>query len=90
MEVSELKEKCRKIIVDHLTSKGYPNLSRRGILNELQPMWIKMEEAGLMEDIKALGWTYQKYHDRAIKVVQESAIFEALGKFVRANPRRVK
>lgn len=90
MDAETLKEKCREVIVTHLTSKGYPNLTRRGILNELKPMWLKMEQAGLTEDLKTLGWTYPKYHDVAIKTAQESAIFEHLGNFVRANPRRVK
>lgn len=90
MSQDELKEKCREVIVTHLESKGFPNLTRRGIINELKPMWLKMEELGLVEELKKLGWTYQIYAESAVKAAQESAIFEHLGGFVRANPRRVK
>jgi len=90
MTTDELKGRCREVIETHLKSKGYPNMSRRAILNELKPMWIKMEQLGLMEYIKAEGWTYQMYCDVAIKKAQEAAIFDHLSGFVRANPGRVK
>lgn len=90
MELNELKTRCREVIETHLKSKGYPNLSRRDIINELKPMWVKMEQLGLMEHIKAQGWTFQMYYDIAVKKAQEAAIFDHLSGFVRANPRRVK
>lgn len=90
MTIEELRTRCREVIETHLKSKGFPNLTRRQILNELKPMWIKMEQLGLMEHIKAQGWTYQMYCDVAVKKAQEAAIFDHLNGFVRANPRRAK
>lgn len=89
-KIADLKERCREVVVGHLTSKGYPNLTRRGIINELKPMWLKMEALGLTEELHKVGWNYARYVDAAVKAAQEAAIFEHLGTFVRANPRRVK
>lgn len=90
MQTAELKEKCRAVILEHLKTKGYPNLTRRGIINELKPMWLKLEDLGLTEHLKEAGWTYQKYVDTATKAAQEAAIFEHLGQIIRINPRRAK
>lgn len=47
-EKEEHKEKIKKILVDHLTTLGYPDLDREQIIAELKPMWLKLEEAGLV------------------------------------------
>lgn len=52
-----LKEQIKKVMLDHLKSKGYPNMSTDSILQECRPMWIKIEEAGL----KQRGWTFQQF-----------------------------
>ena len=53
----ELKGKVRKVMLDHLTAKGYPELTTKQILSELKPMWLKLEEAGLIQK----GWTYSTF-----------------------------
>ena len=51
------KEKLRKVMVDHLTIIGYPNISGEQIIAELKNMWIKIEEAGLVvEDMKFVAF----------------------------------
>lgn len=43
------KEKIKKVMVDHLTqSVKYPNCSNEQIMGQLKPMWILIEEAGLV------------------------------------------
>ena len=45
-----LKEQIRKVIFDHLNSLGYPNMTNQEIMQELEPMWIKLTQAGLIKD----------------------------------------
>lgn len=47
-EIETLKQNIKKVMVDHLTSIGYPTISNEQIMRELKPMWIKIEEAGLI------------------------------------------
>lgn len=47
-EKTEHKEKVKKVMVDHLTTLGYPNISGDQIMTQLKAMWIKIEEAGLI------------------------------------------
>jgi hypothetical protein len=48
-EIQAHKEKVKKVMVDHLTELGYPDkMTNEQIMGELKPMWIKLEEAGLV------------------------------------------
>lgn len=49
VEKEQYKVKVKKLMVDHLIHVlGYPNCTDEQILKELKPMWIKIEEAGLI------------------------------------------
>lgn len=48
-EREELKTKIKTVIVDHLTTLGYPNIPLEQIMQELKPMYRKLEEAGLIQ-----------------------------------------
>lgn len=47
-EKADHSEKVKKVMVDHLTPLGYPEMPREQIMSELKNMWIKIEEAGLV------------------------------------------
>lgn len=47
--LEEIKRKIKTVMVDHLTELGYPDISSEAIMHELKPMWIKIEEAGLIQ-----------------------------------------
>lgn len=79
-KIQELQSKCRDVMFDHLESKGYPTMTRREIFNELIPMWKKLDEKGLVDEVKALGGSYKQFENLAIRVAQESAIMEKLRK----------
>lgn len=54
MQDAELKEKVRKIMLEHLKEKGLrmplsPIRDLAKLQNELKPMWIKLETAGLIQ-----------------------------------------
>lgn len=72
----ELKNQCKKVMLEHLESIGYPNVQSQTILQELLPMWKKLDEASLVEQVKGLGWTFQQFQEMANRVAQETAIIE--------------
>jgi len=90
MELEELKRKCREIMFAHLKSKGYPNLTRRAIIEELPAMWRQFEEAELLTDIKANGWNFDLFVSRAMDAAQEAAIVEHMAEFTGMNIGRRK
>lgn len=47
-EKADHKEKIKKVMFDHLTMLGYPNLTDDQIMSELKNMYVKIEEAGLV------------------------------------------
>jgi len=47
-ERADHEDKVRKVMNDHLVSLGYPKMSNEQIMSQLKPMWIKIEEAGLI------------------------------------------
>jgi len=47
IEKEELTAKIKKVMVDHLTTVGYPDITNEQIISQLKPMWIKLEESGL-------------------------------------------
>lgn len=50
VELETHKAKVKKVMIDHLTELGYPELSNEQIMGELKNMWVKIEEAGLVVD----------------------------------------
>ena len=59
--MSELKEQIKKVMLEHLETKGYPNMEDMEIMRELKPMWIKIEEAGLVQP----GMGFEAFRDQA-------------------------
>lgn len=55
--MSDLKAQIRQVMMQHLYSKGYPNLTSKQILGELKPMWIKLGEAKLLHP----EWKFNEY-----------------------------
>lgn len=46
-EIEIHKEKIKKVMVDHLTTLGWPDIPNETVMDELKNMWVKIEEAGL-------------------------------------------
>lgn len=61
MDNTEKKTKIRAVMIDHLKSKGYPNMTSKAILAELKPMWTKLGTMGLLHP----DWTYKQFVDLA-------------------------
>jgi len=69
-----LKEQIKKIMMDHLTTVGYPNLNKLQILAELPKMWIKIEEAKLNKE----GLNYRDFVQHAHS---QAALADFMGMF---------
>lgn len=74
-EKLELKEKLKKVMVDHLTSVGYPDITDDQIMRELKPMWIKLEESGILAD----GMTFAGFQSYANEEFMKSQFRGILG-----------
>lgn len=57
MTREEYKEKCRAVLIEYLTSKGWPKLNREQIRGELPNMYRKLEENNLI----MFGLNYQNF-----------------------------
>lgn len=55
--MSALKAQIRQVMIEHLRSKGYPNMTSKQILAELKPMWVKLGEAKLLGP----DWTFAQF-----------------------------
>lgn len=74
-EIEKLKEDIKKVMVDHLTTIGYPNITNEQIMRELKPMWIKIEEANLV----AKGMNFQNFAAIANHHFMVAEINDAIG-----------
>lgn len=79
----ELKEKIKKSMLDHLTSKGYPDISNAQIINELPELWKKLAADGLLEEPLKQGLTYQHFVNIALQKRQECEIMEEVARHFR-------
>lgn len=52
-----LQIKILHVMLNHLKTKGYPNLTDQQILDELKPMWDKLGQARLLQ----AHWKYEDY-----------------------------
>lgn len=57
MSDQDKKAQIRQVMIAHLKSKGYPNMTSKEILAELKPMWVKLGNLGLLH----AGWTYEQF-----------------------------
>lgn len=74
-EMADLKGKIKKVMVDHLTTIGYPNIPNEQIMGELKAMWIKIEEAGLVTD----GMNFQAFAEHAESQFMIAQVKDLLG-----------
>ena len=71
----QLKEQIKKVMVDYLTTKGFPNISDDQIFMELKPMWLKLEESGLLQP----GMNFQAFLQIAQVKRQEAQMSNMFG-----------
>lgn len=70
MEKKKYKEDCKKVIIDYLTTIGYPDISNEKIMQELTNIYRALEENNLVR----YGLTFQKFHS----IIEQEYIKERL------------
>ena len=80
MTDDELKAKVRDSMNKYLTSKGWPDkLTVNAVLQQhLQEMWKKLDDEGLVEPLKAKGYSYQRFVATAVAKAQEADILRQI------------
>lgn len=83
MKNKELKHKCKKIVIDYLKTKGWPDkLNNEQIFKELPNLWKEFEKDNtVMDELKSLGGSYNKFVQVAAIKKQEQDIMDQLGEF---------
>jgi hypothetical protein len=71
----EHKSKIKKVMIDHLTSLGYPDMTTQEIMAQLKPMWIKLEEANLVIP----GMTLQGFAEHATNEAMKADLMNLFG-----------
>lgn len=75
-EIENHKEKCKKVMLAHLTDLGYPNMECDDIMKELKDMWVKLEEAGLiLEGMKFEAFAEHANHARTFSMMRDMLFF---------------
>ena len=69
------KEAVKKVMVDHLTTLGYPQIGNEQVMSELKNMWVKIEEAGLVTN----GMTFAAFQAYANDAFLKAHIEEMFG-----------
>ncbi len=61
--MNSIKEQIKKVMIDHLKETiHYPKCNDEQILQELKPMWVKLEEAGLIQP----GMNFNEFQHQAM------------------------
>jgi hypothetical protein len=69
------KEAVKKVMLEHLTALGYPDMGSDEIMGELKNMWLKIEEAGLVTG----DMNYQSYLAHANNAYLSDQFRQTLG-----------
>jgi len=70
MRIQELREKVKQSMLDHLQTVGYPDMEIDDVLQELKPMWVKLESEGLIQP----GMSFKAFQSWAVQRAMEAQI----------------
>lgn len=75
------KEEIRQSMLEHLKTKGYPNMGRDQIVEELAPMWNKLLTEGLLEGPIKEGMTFEHFVNIALQKKYEFDTLEEVQRY---------
>lgn len=73
-------EQAKKLIVDHLTSVGYPNIEPQKVFDELPKIWAILKENNLAPDITFPMFqqvVVQAYNQKVMQIQMEEQYLRA-------------
>ena len=75
-ELAAHKVKVKKVMVDYLTATlNYPQCTNEQIMQQLKPMWVKLEEAGLVIE----GMKFQAFVEHAQREFLMAQVKDIMG-----------
>ena len=80
---AELKTKIKTSIMEHLTLRGYPNITNDHIIQLLPELWTKLCNEKLMEEPLKTGFTYQQFCYIALQKKHQADTMEEVANFFR-------
>lgn len=90
MTDTELKDRCEKIIYDHLETCGFPDMTDAEILSQLKPIWLEFEKHDLTDHLRTRGGDFKSFVELANKTIKFVQIRDAFDKFIKSNKPFVK
>lgn len=77
------KEEIRQSMLEHLKTKGYPDITRDQIMAEITNLWQKLAAEGLLVEAIKEGLTYQHFVNIALQKKHQYDTMEEVAKFFR-------
>lgn len=77
------KEEIRQSMLEHLKTKGYPDMTRDQIVAELPSLWQKLAAEGLLEEPIREGLTYQHFVNIALQSKHNQDTMDEVARFFR-------
>ena len=77
------KEQIRQSMLEHLKTKGYPDMTRDQIMGEVTNLWQKLAAEGLLVEAIQAGLTYQHFINIALQKKHQYDTMEEVAKFFR-------
>jgi hypothetical protein len=75
------KEQIRQSMLEHLLTKGYPNMTGDQIMGEITNLWQKLASEGLLEEPIREGLTYQHFVNIALQSKHNQDTMDEVARF---------
>lgn len=77
------KEEIRQSMLEHLKTKGYPDMTSDQIVGKLTNLWQKLAAEGLLVEPIKEGLTYQHFVNIALQSKHQQDTMEEVARFFR-------
>jgi hypothetical protein len=78
---AKLKEEIRQSMLEHLKTKGYPDMSSDQIMGEITGLWQKLSTEGLLVEPIKQGFTYQHFVNIALQSKHNQDTMDEVARF---------
>jgi hypothetical protein len=78
---AKLKEEIRQSMLEHLKTKGYPDMSSDQIMGEITSLWQKLSTEGLLVEPIKQGFTYQHFVNIALQSKHNQDTMDEVARF---------
>ena len=81
--MTEAMKKIKESMVEHLKTKGYPDMTRDAIQAEMPRLWDKLIDEGLLTEMINRGLKFEQFQQIALQKQYEADTMEEVSKFFR-------